>query len=407
MFGRHTPGAIFVGTEMFEYLRRREASAKDEVDRLADAKLLGDDSGALIHDLFERVKIRPIEFLWDQIYLDEPMEVDISGRINPFGERFTIRGTNVTVHVPFAGDPDLLKVSPTTQNFNPPQAHVRDREVTSEWEGRAGEVAQVQGWLGQLTSQMKTYAAWSKQDCDGFNTKLEGLLGSWLKARREHLEKNRQLVSALDIPIGRKPAPATDLVPVPKRRPIHVQQAAPVKTEVPRELSISDADYMAIIEQLASARGLLERQPETFSAMGEEALRDLLLVILNNQFGPAVGEMFSRKGKTDIVIMRELGPVFIAECKIWSGEKAFGEAIEQLLGYLVWRDTKAAIVIFVRERDVTGITKKALAALAGHARHVSHAAPIGDVPTEILHQEGDPRRHIRVALLIVPIAPVT
>jgi hypothetical protein len=392
---------------MFGYLRRREASAKDEVDRLADVKVLGDDSAALVRELFEKVKIRPIEFRWDQIYLDEPMEVDISGRVNPFGETYTIRGTNVTVHLPFEGDQDLLQVSPTTQNFNPPQAHVRDREVRLEWEGRAGEVAQVQGWLGQVTSQMKTYAAWSKQDCDGFNTNLEGLLASWLKARRDHLEKNRQLVSALDIPIGRKPTPATDLVPVPKRRPIHVHQAAAVTREVPRELRISDADYVAIIEQLSSARGLLERQPETFSAMGEEALRDILLVILNNQFGPAVGEMFSRKGKTDIVIIKERGPVFIAECKIWSGEKAFSEAIEQLLGYLVWRDTKAAMVVFVRERDVTGITQKALAALAGHARHVSNGAPIGDVPTEILHQEGDPRRHIRVALLIVPIPPVT
>lgn len=46
------------------------------------------------------------------------------------------------------------------------------------------------------------------------------------------------------------------------------------------------------------AAGLLERLPETFSSMGEKALRDILLVILNNQLGSASAEIFSRKGKT-------------------------------------------------------------------------------------------------------------
>jgi hypothetical protein len=309
--------------------------------------------------------------------------------------------------VPFTGNPDLFTVAPTQFTFNPPRGSVRGSEVLLEWQGRFGEPAQVKAWLDELRKQLEMYATWSKRDCEGFNTKLRGQLAGWLNERKARLEKNSLLASALAIPIGRKPSPSTDLVPVPKRRPIPVQRAAHVQGDVQQELRISDEDYVAIIEQLSSARGLLERQPETFSAMGEDALRDLLLVILNNQFGPAVGEMFSRKGKTDIVIVRERGPMFIAECKIWSGEKAFGEAIEQLLGYLVWRDTKAAMVAFVREKDVTGITKKALAALAGHARQVSHGAPIGDVPTEILHQEGDPRRHIRVALLIVPVPSVT
>jgi hypothetical protein len=65
---------------------------------------------------------------------------------------------------------------------------------------------------------------------------------------------------------------------------------------VAREARISDEDYAAIIDQLASARGLIGRLPGTFSPMDEEALRDVLLVILDNQFGPAGREMFSRDG---------------------------------------------------------------------------------------------------------------
>lgn len=406
MLGR-VPGAIFNGVSMFEYLSRREEAAQGVVDELLDSAVLEEDPADLVQKLRDKVMVRPIEFLWDQMYQDRPREAAITVRDFGFNEVARIRGTAVTVHVPFTGDHGLLGVTPTTASINPPRASVRGDEVLLEWEGRAGEAPQVKAWLDQLTNQLKAHAEWSKQDTDGFNARLDGILGASLQQRKEHLEKNREIAAVLDIPIGRKPAPAVDLVPVPKRRPIEVKRAAPAQRDVPQELRISDEDYVAIVEQLSSARGLLERQPETFSGMGEEALRDLLLVILNNQFGPAVGEMFSRKGKTDIVILRDKGPVFVAECKIWSGEKAFGEAIEQLLGYLVWRDTKAAMVVFVREKDVTGITTKALAALAGHPRRVAHGNPIGDVPTEILHHEGDPRRHIRVALLIVPIAPVT
>src|SRR5258708_3466170 len=405
IFGSRIPGALFNGSRMFDYLAGREAYAKAEVDDATESEVLAYGLSEVAQRIVESSSIQPVIFLWDDVYQDKPQETKT--RVRDFEEFVTIPATSFTIHVPFTGNAELLGVEPNTGNMNPPHGSVRGSEVILEWQGPPGETTQVKAWFDQIKQQLKNYGGWSKQDCDQFNAALPGKISGWLKARKDRLEKNRDTASVLEIPIGRKPSPSTDLVPVPKRRPIVVQRPAQVQGDVQHELRISDEDYVAIIQQLSSARGLLERQPETFSAMGEEPLRDLLLVILNNQFGPAVGEMFSRKGKTDIVIVRESGPVFIAECKIWSGEKAFGEAVEQLLGYLVWRDTKAAIVVFVREKDVTGITTKALAALAGHARQVSHGDAIGDVPTEILHQEGDPRRHIRLAPLLLPVPPVT
>jgi len=391
---------------MFEYLQRREVAARRAVDTLADLDVLEGDQEQLVQQLFDEVGLHPIDLLWDQMYQDKPRETSITMRDPGFNEVFTGRGTALVVHVPFTGDSALFGVAPTSFTLNPPRGSVRSSEVLLEWQGRFAHPAQVKAWLTELRKQLESYADWSKRDCDGFNATLRGQLAAWLNDRKAQLEKNAALASALEIPIGRKPSPSTVLIPVPKRRPIPVRKAGAERGNARPQLSIAEDEYVAIIEHLTSARGLLERMPETFSAMGEEALRDLMLVILNNEFGPAVGEMFSRKGKTDIVILGDGGPVFIAECKIWSGEKAFVEAINQLLGYLVWRDTKAAMVVFLRERDVSGITKKAQVALAGHPRHVAPGAPIGDVLTEILHHEGDQRRHIRVALLVVPVAPV-
>ena len=56
---------------------------------------------------------------------------------------------------------------------------------------------------------------------------------------------------------------------------------------------------------------------------------------------------FNFQGKTDILIRFEERDILVAECKFWKA-KAFLETIDQLLSYLSWRDTKAALIIFNR-----------------------------------------------------------
>ncbi|HCC60511.1 MAG TPA: hypothetical protein DEQ55_00775 [Pseudomonas sp.] len=100
----------------------------------------------------------------------------------------------------------------------------------------------------------------------------------------------------------------------------------------------------------------MERSPEAFKSMNEEALRQDFLVQLNGQFeGKATGETFNMSGKTDILLREADRNVFIAECKFWKGPKAFKEAIDQLLRYTTWRDGKTAILIFNRGIDTTTV----------------------------------------------------
>jgi hypothetical protein len=183
---------------------------------------------------------------------------------------------------------------------------------------------------------------------------------------------------ALGIPIGRRSDASPALsVQVPRRRPAAVEGRPAESPNVRQEQFLRDKDYQAIVEFLGSIRRLIERLPHTFSPLPEEGLRDILLLILNNQFGAATGESFSRNGKTDILVQVFDGPVFIAECKIWHGQKAFHDAVDQLLGYLVWRDTKAAMVLFVRERDVSTIGQRALVVLKDHPQFVRDGVAVG------------------------------
>ena len=102
----------------------------------------------------------------------------------------------------------------------------------------------------------------------------------------------------------------------------------------------------------------------------EQTLRDILLVPLNAHFeGKATGEAFNFSGKTDILVRHDGGNLFVAECKIWSGEKALQQAIDQLLNYLTWRDTKTALIVFNRNTNFTEILSKLQNSPKAHANY--------------------------------------
>jgi len=115
----------------------------------------------------------------------------------------------------------------------------------------------------------------------------------------------------------------------------------------------------------------MERHPTVYAGKDEETLRDHFLMMLSPHFQSATGETFNRNGKTDILIRHEGENVFVAECKFWSGEKGLRNAIDQLLGYLTWRDSKTAILLFVQRKKIGPVLEKARTAVIGHPCYVS------------------------------------
>jgi hypothetical protein len=168
--------------------------------------------------------------------------------------------------------------------------------------------------------------------------------------------------------------------------------------------------YEQILNTLRNMVLVMERSPRAFSNMGEEDLRTHFLVQLNGQYeGLATGETFNYEGKTDILIRVDGKNVFIAECKFWKGPKALKSTIDQLLGYLSWRDTKAAILIFNRNKDFSVVLSQIPTVLENHPnfkRHIHH----NNRETEfrsILHSNTDKNRELVVTILVFDIPEIT
>lgn len=164
---------------------------------------------------------------------------------------------------------------------------------------------------------------------------------------------------------------------------------------------MADQDYQAALNVLRNQRNALERTPSLAAKHGEEDIRDLLLMGLNAHFeGAAAGELFNGAGKTDITIRVDDRNIFIGECKIWDGPQTMDEALGQLFSYLVWRDTKAAILLFIRNVDVTAVINKAVDKIEEHPYYKrTRETPSDDQYEFTMHAKDDPDREIHLTLI--------
>ena len=96
--------------------------------------------------------------------------------------------------------------------------------------------------------------------------------------------------------------------------------------------------------------------------------------------------------------------LFIGECKFWSGVKGFIATVEQRFSYTAWRDTKLAVVMFARERDLSDIVENAAEALATHERSVEWRDAANETELRaVMSWPGDERRHAERNVFFVPV----
>jgi len=137
-------------------------------------------------------------------------------------------------------------------------------------------------------------------------------------------------------------------------------------------------------------------------SLEEEAIRTHFLIQLNGHYeGTATGETFNAAGKTDILIRIENRNIFIAECKFWRGSKSLGEAIDQLLSYLTWRDSKCALLIFNQTKDSSAVRKKMHEVMEARSEHRKTTTydPNGDSRYVFLKAD-DPGREIHISTML-------
>lgn len=374
----------FSDKRLADLLASNDANLKREIDSLSDGQLLGNSHDYLVAYFLEKYtfeslslgeedpSMRKQERCKISKYLHDPFDRGMYGR-----DYVEVDGVRVSFAYPYHGNADLFRCKASTFSLSGyPSIEVQkgyivlksERQIYSNADAPSGR--EIAAELNSQSESIRSGVEYLARDIAAYNSTLSSSIESAL-AKRENLSKKlTNLFAELEIPVEQKKTADGNIALRKKLR----LESKPESRET--NCYISDVIYEEILDIIRNCYATCERTPATYTSLDEEALRDLALVPLNCQYeGRATGETFRNKGKTDISIEEKNRAAFVAECKIWKGQKNFTAAIEQLLGYLTWRDSKTALLIFSRNKNFKEVLQAAKEALSEDDRCISLKEP--------------------------------
>lgn len=332
---------IFGHGDLADELSRRIASARESVLNAPAERVLNAE-GELVDELVDHYRLQPASADWERLYAD--------------GVEETRSGQLVRIHVPVTGgDREVWAMRPSERYMSRIGMSLMEGDQLSfVVVGRALSAKLVDEDVARKRTMVDKMIEVSTRDVENSAQQLRSIVAQQLSQRRASLQSNLALQSSLNIPL--RPAPPAQRIEVPLvRKQVRVIEPDPsARGGTSADPYLSDAIYEDVVKTIRALGHSFERLPRTARRFKEEELRDVILFILNSNYeGVATAETFNGEGKTDIVLTWKDRAAFIGECKIWSGPKNFGAAIDQLFGYTTWRDTKAALILFIRNDDGT------------------------------------------------------
>lgn len=401
---------LFNKYQIFGVVQGQTEALKKRVKSIAANTLLNASEHDLVKALVEEFQFNVPLIQDENIYIAHSGEVQVDVSSDPMrmiydrSEPFYVPGNRTVIAVPFAGDPEFFRIQPQSYNLNPPRAEIGNGELLLTYVRTDQNAEAIKQDYQKTVSSIRDYLRSLSESARQFNCQLESLVISQVMARKDRLLADAGMTAAIGLPMKRREeVPTTYAVPVTRRAP-KIEQINAAGAFKP-EPALSREDYEEILSIMRNMVQVMELSPHAFLDMGEEDLRYHFLVQLNGAFkGQATGETFNFQGKTDILIRVDGKNVFVAECKFWKGEKALLETIDQLLSYLSWRDTKAAVLVFNRNAGFTAVLEKIAEVAPKHPNFKRDLGKSGESTFRyIFAQPNDGNREVTLTVLAFDI----
>lgn len=334
-----------------------------KVDSLKNEEIMANDLEILASNLYEEFRIEPVEIMDEEFSKRHIGQAKIKKRTDPFlqdfyGKEYTeVDGIVMIFYFPFTGEEDLFKCHASTFLLSGyPDISINQGFISLRYEYSLNEMQSENAKdnaLNRLEHDIKDIRkgiSYANKDVESYNASLQKQALHFLEDKKKKVESFFSVANMFEVPVKKSAYTETH---VPLQRKI-----VPIAHEYKKEdvYSISDTNYADILATIKHMGSTYERTPGSYAAMKEEDLRNTLLAALNGTYlGGAVGEAFRNNGKTDICIEEKNRAAFVAECKMWTGQKGIADALKQLDSYLTWRDCKTALIYFVRRKDFLAV----------------------------------------------------
>ncbi|MFD0692334.1 hypothetical protein [Actinomadura fibrosa] len=399
-----TDGTLFTQGSLNDYLQLRLTHALQSVGEIP-AEELQFSPQAVAERLIDEYRIDLVELHFGAMTRTPVTETAFVAAADktPRGARLRRRpGQRMSLIVPFTGNPQLLtSEANTSRRGGGPQATLSENAVIFSVTAELLTEDLIHREIAKMRNELTERVQWANQDVMEWEPQFRVALEREVQRRKGALDHAATLSAALDIPLAPAPEEAQIHVPV-RRKAVRIEQGPAFSGD--DEPRLADEMYQDVLRTISGMSRAVERLPRTAGHLGEDGFRDLLLFVLNaNYEGAARGEVFNCTGKTDILLNWKDRNAFIGECKRWRGKSQLTEAIDQLLGYTGWRDTKAALIVFIEGGSPSEIINKADTAIRAHPAFRSSTPSVDpDLRRDyLMTSPSDPHRYIKMAFLPV------
>lgn len=390
--------------DTFATLRKLIENITSEINSLDNEYVLKASPTELEQHYTEKVLVSPLILHPEKLYIKNQTgtQIDVSHdfvRCASRGEKIVVAGTKVDIGIPFEGAQMLWRLRASYFSSGYPEININNNEVvfSVSFPDDSADPVKLRATIDRHTKSLVDAVGYLKREVESHNNSAPNVIRQALERKRALAQSATGAVSALGIPIKRRDAEPTFTIPA-KRRESPAQRPAVATGKFEPEPILDEKEYQHILEVLKSMSLVIERNPSSFASLDEETIRDHFLLQLNGHYeGNATGETFNASGKTDILIRVKDRNVFIAECKFWRGSKGFDEAIDQLMSYLSWRDSKCALLVFNKTKDSSTVRHKMHEVMESRSqlRKTVFHQPDGDSRYTLV-KDTDPGREISV-----------
>jgi hypothetical protein len=355
-------------------------SEKDDV-------ILYSDTEQLLEYYVANSQLRPIEFnpeLTESFeHKKELRRVPADQRQGPYRNQgdLTFEYESIVVTVPILPNGDIERImglqSSTYSTGGMPQIGFTNDAIHFAMDingyGYKHDDEKVASDVKHALESVKRMIGWINTDINSGNSGLMQSVRTLLNDRKAKLIADQSriasLVQKINIPLKQKIQEAATRI---KLDPKPIVQKLKPNPKMPEEYVLDQSKVLDIISVIDNQGRQFEKTPKTYRDLEEEGLRDIILVGLNSLFeGKATGETFANRGKTDIYLNIDKGNVLTAECKLWSGKALYLKTIDQLLGYLTWRQNFGIMITFVKQKNLSKLLQDVPACIKEHASYRS------------------------------------
>lgn len=356
---------------------------KLQILRETDAFIIGTTTKELVDYFYQNKHFTPIEADEE---IGESANIKKEIRIIRASERESFYQNEGDIHFEFEtfhvsialkinkSIQEILKMRPSSMSmgWSPNEVKWNSRSIDFSYDIKGYGFTRPQDNVAQYINNQKqriySHLQILTTEINSCNSRLKQQIELFINSRKEKLESDVSqydaLLKQINIPVKRKDDEVIKRVQI-DHTPL-VQKVRPVATQ-PENYTIDSEKVVDIIHIIDNQGRQFEKTPKTFMNSGEEDFRNVILVGLNALFeGNATGETFMAKGKTDIYLNIAKGNILVCECKIWGGQKLYGETIDQILSYLTWRVNYGVIITFVRNKSFTNVLTEHEAPISRH-----------------------------------------